>query len=180
MEEKPRYIKCPRCELNYILSNQEYCEVCKAEMKAGYQDEEELDELLLEDEATLCPHCKANYITDESKGMCDTCYEENSTSSDTDDNVDWRSFVDKEDNDDELDLLPVENDDEIDEEMDSTFAQDLDDDFNDNFDEEEEFGDYEDDEFDSPIGDEDFDDDDEDDEFEDDDDEDDEDDLMRK
>ena len=180
MEEKPRYIKCPRCELNYILSNQEYCEVCKAEMKAGYQDEEELDELLLEDEATLCPHCKANYITDESKGMCDTCYEENSTSSDNDDNVDWRSFVDKEDNDDELDLLPVENDDEIDEEMDSTFAQDLDDDFNDNFDEEEEYSKYDDDdEFDSPIDDDEFDDDDDDDEFDDDDDDDD-DDLVRR
>ena len=29
-----RYIKCPRCELNYIDSEkQEYCDVCLKEMK---------------------------------------------------------------------------------------------------------------------------------------------------
>ena len=137
MEEKPRYIKCPRCELNYILSNQDYCEVCKQEMKAGYQDEEEIDELMME-EGSICPICKVNYITDESKGMCDSCYEENSTISDNDDNVDWRSFVNKDTTEDEdLDLLPVENDDEIDEELGNTFAKDLDEDFADNFDDED-------------------------------------------
>ncbi len=180
MEEKPRYIKCPRCELNYILSNQDYCEVCKQEMKAGYQDEVELDEALLDEEGALCPICKSNYISDESKGMCDSCYEENSSIGDADDNVDWRNFVDKDVNEDELDLLPVENDDEIDEELGNTFAKDLDDDFNDNFDEDEEefsdsfdeeddFDDDEDDNFD----DDDFDDDDDDDDDDEDDDDDD-------
>ena len=29
------YIKCPRCELNYIKRGEEYCAVCKAELKKG-------------------------------------------------------------------------------------------------------------------------------------------------
>ena len=186
MEEKPRYIKCPRCELNYILSNQDYCEVCKQEMKAGYQDEEELNDELMMEEGAICPICKVNYITDEAKGMCDSCYEENSTITDNDDNVDWRSFVNKDTSeDDELDLLPVENDDEIDEELGNTFAKDLDDDFSDNFDDEDdEFNDSvdEDDDFDDED---DIDFDDEDDEIDEedsdfDDDEDDDDSLSRK
>jgi len=178
MEEKPRYIKCPRCELNYILSNQDYCEVCKQEMKAGYQDEVELDEVLLNEEGALCPICKANFITDEAKGMCDSCYEENSTISDNDDNIDWKNFVDKEDSDDdELDLLPVEPDDEIDEELGNAFAKDLDDDFADNFDEDDEdFSSDLDDDFDDIVDSNDFDDDDDDDDFDEDDDDDDEDD----
>lgn len=28
-----KYKKCPRCELNYILEDEDYCPVCKAEMK---------------------------------------------------------------------------------------------------------------------------------------------------
>ena len=28
----PRYKKCPRCELNYILEEDDYCEVCRAEL----------------------------------------------------------------------------------------------------------------------------------------------------
>ena len=31
------FIKCPRCELNYIHKSQGYCDVCKAELKIGPQ-----------------------------------------------------------------------------------------------------------------------------------------------
>ena len=43
----PKYVLCPRCELNYIQEGEEYCDVCKAELKKGPQlvfavdDEEE-------------------------------------------------------------------------------------------------------------------------------------------
>ena len=184
MEDKPKYVKCPRCELNYILSHQDYCEVCKQEMKAGYQDEVELDEVLLEEEGSLCPICKLNYISDESKGMCDSCYEENATMNEgNDDNVDWRTFVDKDSSDDdELDLLPVDPDDEIDEELGNTFAKDLDGEFDDNYDEEDEdFGsDFDDDDdFDDTSFDDSIDDDEEDEDNFDDDDDDDDDELGR-
>lgn len=58
------YIKCPRCELNYIHKSQGYCDVCKAELKLGPQlvfavDDDD-DEVALE----LCPICKQNYIKD--------------------------------------------------------------------------------------------------------------------
>ena len=54
-----KYVKCPRCELNYIDSEkQEYCDVCIAEMKGSklqfadldVEDYEELDAELTEEE----------------------------------------------------------------------------------------------------------------------------------
>ena len=53
--KKPVYIRCPRCELNYIQKKDKYCSVCKAEMEAkrDYVDDIDLE---------LCPICKTNYI----------------------------------------------------------------------------------------------------------------------
>ena len=39
-----KYIKCPRCELNYIVKKDKFCEVCKQEMKAGSLSIDEFDE----------------------------------------------------------------------------------------------------------------------------------------
>ena len=39
-----KYIKCPRCELNYILEGEDYSHVCQSEMKNHSIDED--DELL--------------------------------------------------------------------------------------------------------------------------------------
>ena len=44
-----KYVKCPRCDLNYMLKGEEYCDVCKAELKLGPQllfalDEDEAGE----------------------------------------------------------------------------------------------------------------------------------------
>ena len=32
--KKPVYIRCPRCELNYIEKKDKLCSVCKAELSA--------------------------------------------------------------------------------------------------------------------------------------------------
>ena len=34
-DERPVYILCPRCEINYIDKRDKYCAVCKAEMGIG-------------------------------------------------------------------------------------------------------------------------------------------------
>lgn len=65
-----RYIKCPRCELNYILEGEDYCNVCKNEMK--HHAETDDDELLDYEDMELCPVCGQNYIR-EDESMCDEC-----------------------------------------------------------------------------------------------------------
>ena len=166
------YVKCPRCELNYILKKDKYCDVCKSEMKAGILDENDFDEM--EEGLELCPHCRVNYIS-EGETICSTCLEEQTEGTRKDDEPDWRGYVDKADEEDEeLDLLPVEEDDEIDEELEGAFAKDLESEFDDMEEEDinESFED-EDDDFDINLDDEDFedeeDDDDEDEEEDDDD-----------
>ena len=69
------WIKCPRCDLNYIKEGEEYCDVCKAELKKGPQlvfaidDEDETEAM------DLCPVCHQNYIKPGEK-MCAKCAEE--------------------------------------------------------------------------------------------------------
>lgn len=68
--KSPVYVRCPRCELNYIQKKDKFCNVCKLEMKAlGSLDIE--DNLDLE----LCPICKANYINPD-EDMCVACAKE--------------------------------------------------------------------------------------------------------
>ncbi len=66
-----KYIKCPRCELNYILKGEDYCNVCKNEMKHHSETEED-DDLLDFDDMELCPVCGQNYVK-EDQPMCDEC-----------------------------------------------------------------------------------------------------------
>lgn len=48
--------KCPKCELNYIRDGEEYCEVCRREMKRaqarGRRSDDETD-----DEVAMCSEC---------------------------------------------------------------------------------------------------------------------------
>ena len=51
MSKAVEYVKCPRCDLNYMLDTEEYCDVCKAElgMKSNFileDDDVDLDEEL--------------------------------------------------------------------------------------------------------------------------------------
>ena len=182
-----QYIKCPRCELNYILKKDKYCEVCKSEMRAGILGENDYDDDMdeaYEEGLILCPVCKVNYIN-EGESMCQSCLEEQGGDIKDDDEPNWRDYADKADEDEELDLLPVEEDDDIDEELEGAFAKDLEAEFADDEDEEDDEEDAfdDDDDFDVDLGkDDDFDDDEdeEDDEDTDDDDYDDDFDLPKK
>ena len=59
-----KYKKCPRCELNYILIEEELCQVCKTELKLAPSEEE--------DDLELCTLCGKNLITVD-QVMCDEC-----------------------------------------------------------------------------------------------------------
>ncbi len=112
-----RYMKCPRCELNYIdAEKQEYCDVCLKEMKGiptGFDEiDEEEDELPTE----LCPICGENMMRPGEK-MCDECrkkteYEAEEPDPDEDD--EWREYLD--DDADDLDSDMGEIDEKFDEE----------------------------------------------------------------
>ncbi len=157
-----RYIKCPRCELNYIdADKQEYCDVCIAEMKGNKLqfadlEDEELDEALEAENTELCPVCGVNRMPI-GDSMCESCrrkseYDEEEEV-DPDKDEEWKSYLD-----DDMDDLTID-----DEELEEDFE-----------DEEEEEENSEPDDFDedlSDLSDDDFDEDDED--FDDDDDDDD-------
>ncbi len=126
-----RYVKCPRCELNYIDSDkQEYCDVCIAEMKGNklqfadldVDDYEELDAEL--EQVELCPVCGVNHIKAGEK-MCETCkqqqdYEEEQEV-DIDKDEEWKNYIEEDDGD-----LTV--DEELQEEIEEEFAENEDDD----------------------------------------------------
>ena len=59
------FIKCPRCELNYIQEEEQYCSVCKREMKGESHD----------DPFELCSICNENPVMP-GKDVCLICYKE--------------------------------------------------------------------------------------------------------
>ncbi len=61
-----KYVKCPRCGLNYILPDQQLCRVCLDEL-AGKKSifDEDFDDL-------ICPYCNKNKI-DADEIMCAQC-----------------------------------------------------------------------------------------------------------
>ena len=59
------FIKCPRCELNYIREEELYCPVCKREMKGEAHD----------DPFELCSICNENPVMP-GKDVCYRCYKE--------------------------------------------------------------------------------------------------------
>lgn len=123
-----RYVKCPRCELNYIdEEKQEYCDVCLAEMHGDKLqfadlDEEELEELDAElEQSELCPVCGVNTLRYGEK-MCDSC-KQKSSEYDTEEDIDiekdeeWKNYLDEDDGD-----LTVD-DDTLQEELDAELAE---------------------------------------------------------
>ncbi|MDE7158418.1 MAG: hypothetical protein K2N74_02485 [Clostridiales bacterium] len=100
-----RYMKCPRCELNYIdAEKQEYCDICLKELK-GIADADEIEEVEEEVATELCPVCGENMMRPGEK-MCDECrrktdYEAEEPDPEDDDD-EWRNYLD-DDGDDELD-----------------------------------------------------------------------------
>ena len=77
-----RYVKCPRCELNYIdEETQEYCDVCIAELKGNKLQFADLDDEVYEEldaeteQAELCTVCGINHVRFGEK-VCDACKKE--------------------------------------------------------------------------------------------------------
>ena len=59
------WIKCPRCEMNYIQEDEKYCKVCKREMK-GESPREEVE---------ICTVCNEHPVMP-GKDVCLMCYKE--------------------------------------------------------------------------------------------------------
>ena len=116
-----KYKKCPRCELNYILAEEEMCDVCKAEL--GLETKMVLLDDIIDDEEPLklCPICKTNYIGLDEK-MCESCFNHETQEEVQDvDNDDWRTYLDDDETDDvseEGDIPLEELEDEFEEEED--------------------------------------------------------------
>ena len=55
-----KYIKCPRCDLNYMLDTEKYCDACKAELGLGPKLVFAVDDEDEEDKTVLCPDCGQN------------------------------------------------------------------------------------------------------------------------
>ena len=49
--------KCPKCELNYIREGEDFCEVCKREMKRAQAHIRHSEEESYQDEVILCSEC---------------------------------------------------------------------------------------------------------------------------
>lgn len=116
-----RYIKCPRCELNYIDSEQQdYCDVCLKEMKGLPTDADEIEDAEEDMPTELCPVCGENMMRAGEK-MCEECrkkaeYDEEGDS-DPEQDDEWRNYLD-DDTDIELDSELGEIDETFDEEFD--------------------------------------------------------------
>ncbi len=91
------YIRCPRCELNYILKKEKYCSVCKAEMSADPNVYEDLD-------LETCPLCKTNFIRPD-EIVCSACAKEKIINEEGLQNIDedWESYVNPEENENPID-----------------------------------------------------------------------------
>ena len=189
---KVEYVRCPRCELNYIEKGQKLCKVCEAELSSkGNQEltEEEAREM------NLCPVCKKNYLIDDEE-ICNECAAEkdlidndddlslstDEQAEDKDDKTEnWRQYVENDDaelpEDEFGDMTSITTEDDADDllsEEDMDFDE-KDEELSEELDELDDFDSY--DELDDDFDDEDDDFDDEDDEYDDEDeDEDDEDD----
>ena len=98
MEKKIEFIRCPRCELNYINKDDKFCSVCKKEMEAAYNRDDDLD-MDLSLDLDICPVCKTNYIS-EDEVMCASCQKERNLDKSLhgdDDDIDTGEWQDEDD-----------------------------------------------------------------------------------
>ena len=131
-----KYKKCPRCELNWIKSEEEYCDVCKAELHL-VTDITLLSEDDVDEDVVLCPVCKRNYIGVDEE-MCEQCLADMQDVVDTNEEIDedndesWKEYVDDASvADDKDDLGVIEGWDEEDEEEEEEYHHEEDDDLDD-------------------------------------------------
>lgn len=162
-----RYVKCPRCELNYIdEEKQEYCDVCIAEIKGSKLqfadlDDEDYEELDAEiEQSELCPVCGINPVRYGEK-MCEACKKENEYDEeeevDIEKDEEWKNYLEEDDADLTVDDETLQE--ELDAEMEEENGEDeefFDDDPLADLDEDDDFDDEEDDDDDEDEDDEDF------------------------
>lgn len=121
-----KYVKCPRCELNYIdEEKQAYCDVCIAEMKGNKLqfadlDEEEYEALDAElEQEELCPVCGVNMMRAGDK-MCEACRAkeeyDDEEEVDLDKDEEWKNYLEEDEGD-----LTVD-DEELQEEIEEAFG----------------------------------------------------------
>ena len=91
-------IKCPRCELNYIMEGEGYCKICKREIK-GESRREEIEMCTVCNEAPALP----------GKDVCLFCLKEMNSANDNRENTDEEVRV----SESSLDIDPVSSMDEI-------------------------------------------------------------------
>lgn len=152
MKKSSPYKKCPRCELNYIPTEESLCDVCKAELKL-IKDKALLSD---EEEEILCPICKQNYISIDDE-MCLKCAErlgDKEIPPMEEEEEDWVEDYADEKAEEDLDIVSLseleEKEKEFeDEEEDAGYHgddfdddfHDFDEEFNEEYDEDEEFDD---------------------------------------
>ena len=116
------YIKCPRCDLNYIdREKQDYCDICLNEMRGLKLDTDELDETEDGELATeLCPVCGENMMRIGDK-MCEECRAKSDIDEEPDPEEDtaWRNYLDDDMDDTDAEL-------ELDESLEGEFDDDMD------------------------------------------------------
>ncbi len=161
-----RYVKCPRCELNYIdEEKQNYCDVCLAEMHGDRLQFVDLDEDDLEaidselEQGELCSVCGVNPVRFGEK-VCDSCKQEDyayeeEEEIDIEKDEEWKNYLDEDDSDLTVDeTLEEELEDELDGEDEEEIYED--DFFDDDLDSLTDFDDDEDDEDDEDEDEDDF------------------------
>lgn len=119
-----RYVKCPRCELNYIDGDkQEYCDVCIAEMKGNKLefadlDDDELVEEFEEETAELCSICGINHVR-YGETICDACKKQSEYDGeeeiDPEEDEEWKNYLS--DDTEDLTLDDAKLDEELKEEL---------------------------------------------------------------
>lgn len=87
--KKNVYVRCPRCELNYILKKDKFCNVCKSEMQATNERYEELN-------LELCPVCHINFLNGDEQ-ICEACREEGNFIEYDEEEKEWRRYIGEED-----------------------------------------------------------------------------------
>lgn len=98
-------VKCPRCDLNYILDTEKYCKICLREMKGSH----------VEDEMELCSVCNEAPALP-GHDVCLSCLKEMSTTNNDGDVEENGPVVDES----TIGLNSVSNMDEIIPEMDDS------------------------------------------------------------
>lgn len=101
----PKYVKCPRCDLNYMLEGEELCDVCKAELKKApplvFAVDDEEDEM---ENMELCPRCHRNFVKS-GETLCEECLKEceSDIEPEAEDDDSWKEYLDDDIPEDEED-----------------------------------------------------------------------------